>query len=54
MLPFETDYFDAPEGTFREDILALAERFASDGYKAPEQIAQAGDYIKRYDEAQRG
>ena len=54
MLPFETDYFDVPEGTFREDILEVAKRFASDGYKAPEQIVQASDYIKRYDEAVNG
>lgn len=54
MLPFESDYFGLPEGTFAAHVIEVAEQFVNDLYKAPEQIAQAQDFLDRYEASTNG
>lgn len=46
-MTFEEDYFNVPTGTCNPYITELALKFVDDPYKAPEQVAQARDYLKR-------
>lgn len=50
-MKFEVDYFGCDEGHMDKTIAMVALDFLTDAYKAPEQIAQAEDYLRRYLEA---
>lgn len=47
-MKFEVDYFGCDEGYMDKAIADVALDFLTDGFKAPEQIAQAEDYLRRY------